>query len=68
MVYVILCDGCNKAVRPNQVYTFREITAWEEINRRGGPGKLKHKVYTGKVLCVDCGSPAPAGDLFGATA
>ena len=67
MVYVILCDGCNKAVRPNQAYTFRQVTGWEEVNRRGGPGNLKKKQYTGKVLCVECGDPTPP-DLFGATA
>ncbi len=68
MAYVILCHDCGKAVRPNQAYTFRQVTGWEEVNRRGGPGPLKQKVYTGAVLCVACGSPNPTGDLFGATA
>ena len=68
MTDVLLCAECSRAVRPGQAYTFREVVAWEEINRRGGPGNLKQKRYTGKVLCLECGgAPPPGSDLFGAS-
>jgi hypothetical protein len=57
-----LCDGCGKAIRPNQPYTYREITALEQVSRTGASGVLKKKEYTGKVFCAECASPHPVNE------
>lgn len=50
-----LCDTCGAPVRPDEPYSGREISAFEQVSRTGGTlPRLKHKTYTGKVLCPAC--------------
>ena len=68
MTHANVCarDGCGRALRPNQPYTYREVIAMEQVSRTGGAGPLKAKEYTGRVFCGDCAVAQPAVDLFGA--
>lgn len=65
MTAINVCAGCDRALRPNQPYTYKEVTGMEQVTRTGGAGLLKAKRYTGRVFCGDCAVAQPAVDLFG---
>ena len=49
-----LCYNCGEPVKPGQVYTYREIVAWEEVPRSGSRGRLTQVNTTGRVACRTC--------------
>jgi hypothetical protein len=58
--YLVCAGPCGRAIRPGQPYTYREITALEQVTRTGaGGGVLKLKTYTGRVFCTECATPFP---------
>lgn len=50
-----VCIHCGTAIRPGQAYTYREITAWEEVPRNGTRGRLTEVETSGRVACKGCG-------------
>lgn len=50
-----LCAKCGMALRPDQPYSWREITAMEQVSRSGGTtSRFRHKQYTGRQFCNEC--------------
>lgn len=48
-----VCEGCGIAVRPDEKYSYVQVTGWKQI---GTARKLANEKATGRTRCASCGT------------